>query len=299
MKQKSFITFKLPPKTNRQEKVMPVIGRFVKWQADLIDFQRSFASNDGHRYILTIIDVFSKYSIAVSLKDKTGRSISDALFDIFNFYEDRPQYPRILQTDNGPEFTAKSVRIVCSLFKIHQIFSIPYSHLGFIERFNHTLKKKIYSRMAITGTSRYLDVLPDILHNYNHSIHKTLGDSPFTVQFCNPNQLRCQLLNESVYNSLVRKNNKNPIIENPLPVNTRVLILSYLDPFLSNLERNNIKTNFRKVSVPKWTSDSFIISNVEKDPSNENILRYILRDRYGTTLKRKFYHHEIQKIYVG
>ena len=153
--------------------------------------------------------------------------------------------------------------------------------------------------MAITGTNRYIDVLPDIIRDYNHSIHKTLGDSPSTLQFCNPSQLRCQLLNESVYNSLVQKNNKNPVIENPLPVKTRVLILSYLDPFLSNLERNNLQINFKKVSVPKWTTDSFIIVNVEKDPSNENILRYILQDKYGSVLKRKFYHHELQKLYVG
>ena len=143
---------------------------------------------------------------------------------------------------------------MCSLFGIHQIFSVPYSHLGFIERFNHTIKKKIYSWMAITGTNRYIDILPDIIHNYNHSIHKTLGDSPSTVQFCNPSQLRCQLLNDSVYNSLVQKNNKNPIIENPIPVKTRVLILSYLDPFLSNLERNNLQLNLHTIGLQLETT---------------------------------------------
>ena len=152
-KQKSFQRFKPPAKTQRQEKVMPVAGRFHKWQADLIDMQRLYQYNDGYRYILTMIDVFSKYAIVVPLKDKTARSISDNLFEIFSvMFKNTPMRPRILQTDNGSEFTAKSTKLVCSLFGIHQIFSFPYSHLGYIERFNLTFKRKLFGWLAVIGS---------------------------------------------------------------------------------------------------------------------------------------------------
>src|SRR4051812_14221757 len=68
--QKTFRTFQPIDKTQFQSKVAAVEGRFRKWQMDLIDMKKYSDENDGTKYILTIIDVFSKYAFAIPLTSK-------------------------------------------------------------------------------------------------------------------------------------------------------------------------------------------------------------------------------------
>ena len=52
-----------------------VAGIDTQWQADLADLSKLSKSNDKHRYLLCIIDVFSKYAWVVPIKDKTGKTL--------------------------------------------------------------------------------------------------------------------------------------------------------------------------------------------------------------------------------
>ena len=69
------------------------------FQADLVEMQSMSRGNDGNRYILTCVDVFSKYAFALPLKDKKGPTVSAALETIFS-----ERTPVFLQTDRGVEF---------------------------------------------------------------------------------------------------------------------------------------------------------------------------------------------------
>lgn len=85
----------------------------MKWQADLIDMQKFKHKNEGIRYLLTIIDVFSKYAIVRPLTDKKTETVADAFFEVFKLLR-----PLILLTDSGPEFTGVDVRQVCRIYGI-------------------------------------------------------------------------------------------------------------------------------------------------------------------------------------
>ena len=78
-------------------------GKDEQWQVDLVDVQILKGSNDNHQYILTVIDVLSKYAWAVPLKDKRGQTLVDAFGTIFG----EGCQPERLQTDAGTEFTNK------------------------------------------------------------------------------------------------------------------------------------------------------------------------------------------------
>jgi transposase InsO family protein len=297
--QKSFRTFQPIDKSQFQSKVVAVEGRFRKWQMDLIDMKKYSDENDGTKYILTIIDVFSKYAFAIPLTSKKATGIASALGKIFS--TKNAPLPRILQSDNGKEFVADVVKNVCKKCGIFQFFSYPYSPLGFIERFNQTLKKKIFTWLQTNRNHqmqpyRYIDALPALMHNYNHSIHSTLRETPTMIQFCNINQPRCLDANHKIYNRLLRANDKNVEIRNPYRVGDSIVVLSYLNPFISNLDRNKLKLNFHKVTTQKWTDDEFQIANIQNDSANPNILRYTLIDKYNHLVMRKFYHHELQKV---
>ena len=72
----------------------PVIKKFKKrkvyvngideiWAADLVDMQAFSEFNEGIKYLLAIIDVFSKFGWMIPLKDKTGKSVATALKGVF------------------------------------------------------------------------------------------------------------------------------------------------------------------------------------------------------------------------
>ena len=76
------------------------------WAADLVEMQSLARFNNGNKYILMVIDVFSKYGWAVALKSKTGIAVADALRSIFRKEKKRPA---MLWTDKGKEFYNKHV----------------------------------------------------------------------------------------------------------------------------------------------------------------------------------------------
>ena len=67
------------------------------WSADLVDMQSFSKCNDGVKYLLNVIDVFSKYAWSIPLHDKTGKAIVKALDSI-------KERPRNLWVDRGGEF---------------------------------------------------------------------------------------------------------------------------------------------------------------------------------------------------
>ena len=73
--------------------------------ADLVEMQKFAKLNKGYRYLLTCIDIFSKYSWVIPLKDKRGITIKNALEKIF-----KQRSPKFLWTDKGKEFYNKQVQ---------------------------------------------------------------------------------------------------------------------------------------------------------------------------------------------
>ena len=79
---------------------MVVGGIDVQWQADLADVSWLASKNDGIKYLLTCIDIFSKYAWVEPLTTKTGKSLVTAFKNIFK----SSWKPLVLQTDQGKEF---------------------------------------------------------------------------------------------------------------------------------------------------------------------------------------------------
>ena len=77
------------------------------WSADLVDMQQNRKHNNGIRYLLNVIDVFSKYAWSVPIKDKTGKSISEAFQHIIDSSNRKPNK---LWVDQGTEFYNRSLR---------------------------------------------------------------------------------------------------------------------------------------------------------------------------------------------
>ncbi len=151
-------------------------GSKIWWQMDLIDMgDDKTHDNLGYRYILTVVDIWSKYAWAKALKSKEATEVVQALEDIL-----QQTTPHIIQSDNGGEFKNQQMVGLAYEYGFKQIFGSPYrpQSQGACEKFNQTLKRMMYAHMMRYSTKVWVDVLPAILTNYNSVVHSTTGFPP-------------------------------------------------------------------------------------------------------------------------
>jgi transposase InsO family protein len=147
------------------------------WQVDIWDLSEYFSINDGFRYLLCIIDVFSRRAIVRALKNR--RDISNTINEILS-----EKQPVILQTYNKKEFSSSSFKRVLKQHDVRQ--SLVSMNKGkakqaYIARFKRTLLDKLPQRYT-TGT------LDEIVTQYNNTKHSSLNDTPNNRYNQNPNR---------------------------------------------------------------------------------------------------------------
>ncbi len=136
-----------------------------QWQADFADMRSISKHNDNYKYILTCIDILSKYVLAVFLKSKTGQSLVDAFKLIFK----DGRKPTKINTDQGTGFENTVFKSFVKHHKIHSFTTRSDMKASVVERFNQTLKTKMWRYFTARNTYRYIDVLKDLLFSYNNS----------------------------------------------------------------------------------------------------------------------------------
>ena len=126
--------------------------------------------NRGVKYLLAVIDVFSKYGWMVPIPDKTGKSVSQALLSIF---EKSLRKPSKLWVDKGKEFYNRDVKGLVELYSTEN-----EEKSSVVERWNCTMKEKIFKYFTTRSTRRYIDVLDEIVNDYNKTKHSTVRMTP-------------------------------------------------------------------------------------------------------------------------
>ena len=147
--------------------------------ADLADMQLISKFNKGFRFLLCVIDIFSKYAWVVPLKDKKGVSIVDAFQKIL---KESDRKPNKIWVDKGSEFYNNSFKkwLKDNDIEMYSIHNEGKSVIG--ERFIRTLKTKIYKYMTLTSKNVYIDKLDDILNEYNNIYHRTIKMKPVMLK---------------------------------------------------------------------------------------------------------------------
>ena len=108
----------------------------------------------GNEYIVTITDVYSKWSEAYAVKTHTATVIAKLLVD--NFFSRFGMTKRLI-SDQGPEFESQLFPELCKHIGIEKVRTSPYkpSTNGFVERFQRTLSSmlgKVVQAINVTGT---------------------------------------------------------------------------------------------------------------------------------------------------
>ena len=142
--------------------------------------------NSGFKYLLVVIDIFSRYAQVVPLKKKTAAHTLEGLKQIL----ESAHFQGItkLNTDEGTEYYNRPVKQYLNSkgITLYSTFSREIK-ASIAERFIRTLKGKLYRYMTHHNTLSYLPQLPHIVFNYNHSTHRILQSTPSQVHQSPPN----------------------------------------------------------------------------------------------------------------
>lgn len=234
----------------------------ARWQADLIDLPKLSDANNGYRYILSVIDIYSRYGWLIPTKNKDGNSIQKAFQEIFR---DNQPPSETLTTDSGTEFTNKTVQALLAKEEVKHYTSQTGDHnrLGMIERFNRTVKTLLARYMSATGSRNWVNVLPLIAKNYNNQVHSSTDMKPSEVK-----EGDIKLSTEQNPKALEKYEDFN--------VGDKVRILV-------------TKNVFAKGYDPKWSNNVFIIKGLRG-------FSYELYSEDGLLQKKVYKPHELQKV---
>ena len=230
------------------------------WAADSVDMQAFSKFNRGIKYLLAVIDVLSKYGYLIPLKDKTGKSVASALKTIF-----KERKLEKMWVDKGKEFYNKNFKELIELYSTEN-----EEKSSVVERWIRTMKEKMWKYFTDNNTSVYIDILPDLVKDYNNTRHSSIKMTPVEVS---------------------KKKNELTVWRN---LYAEHLEIRDIKPYFSIRDKVRItkkKKTFEKGYTTRWTEEIFTIVEVKRTLP----VTYKIADLNGEEIKGSFYEPELQK----
>ena len=140
-------------------------------QADLIDISQISQSNDNKRYLLLLIDVFTRRIWVFPMETKSAREMVRKLQ---RWLAALDVSPSILMTDSGTEFVNAPVKALLDQWGIQWRRAVGTSKACYAERANKSFQILIFKYLTALETLRYIDILPDLITTYNTRPHRSL-----------------------------------------------------------------------------------------------------------------------------
>ena len=253
----------------------PVIKKFQRvqiqthykdecWSIDLIDKTILANYNKNYKFIFTIIDNHTKYAWAIPLKDKSGKSTTNALK---NLIEKENRKPDKIWSDRGKEFYNKTFLNFLKENQI-QIYSTNSDLKAvFVERFNRTLLDLIKEPMYIEGKACWLNHLENALDKYNNRVHGTTKMTPIEMS--------------------TKTNTKPPKSNNNNNNNTQNKPPRFqVGDFVRVPDKRNL---YSKGYTTNWNRELFKIHSI----NNTNPVTYTLQDQNKEIIQGKYYEQEL------
>lgn len=152
---------------------------FQQWQIDLMDLQDFSKYNKKYSWVLVIVDIFSKYTYAFPLYQKSGKEIKASLEYLF-FSGDIPER---IQHDNEKTFQSNDVKELFQSMNIVQIINDSYSPQtnGFVENKIKFIKRMIDSYFQEYRTFQWITILSRVIYNVNNTKHSVTGFTPYEI----------------------------------------------------------------------------------------------------------------------
>ena len=233
------------------------------WAVDLVDMQQYSKQNKHYKYLLAVIDIFSKYGWLIPLKNKTGPTVAEEFRKLF-----RERKPKFIWSDKGKEFYNRQVKELLKENDIELYSTENEEKSSVVERWIGTMKQHMYKYFTANETFKYYDILNSLVKNYNNTVHSSIKMTPVFAS---------KLENElTVYKNLYPEKSEKPK-KAKFKVGDRVRI-------------SKKKGKFEKGYTTRWTREIFVIEKV----LNTNPITYKIKDLKDEEIKGSFYEQELQ-----
>jgi len=279
--QDTYTMHKLPRKNFTRRRVI-VSGPREQFQCDLVDMSKHAHENKNYKWILVVIDVFTKKAWAQPVKSKQSADIISAFKNVFN--DVGQPFPNKLQSDKGLEFKARPVQAYLTDLGIKWFSSEDdVTKASVVERLNRTLKKKMYMKFYAQNNQKWLDMLPDLLEGYNKTKHSSIKMTPEMADSMDSE--RVETVRNNLYgptsrlNVGIKKEVKSPASTEEFKVGDHVRIVKH-------------RMAFVKSYLPNFRDEVFVIDDIY----NQIPKVYHLKDLDNEEIKGWFYGSEIQKV---
>ena len=247
-----------------------VHGKRFLFQADCIymsNTENAVALNKGYKYILAIIDCFTKYAWVFPLKNIKCATVIKCFEKLF----DDGNKPKSLYTDRGSEFKCKAFNSLMKKEGINHYFSYSVRKCPMIERFNLTLQRLISQKLRENKSKKWIDILDDCMKIYLTAEHRGIdGLSPIEGER-KENQVKIARFN-------CKTKNHRKKLKPKYSKGTFVRIWAY-------------KTKFKRGYDQSFTEEYFKIDKVLRHLPGPPL--YVLRDVKGEIIQGNFTEDEI------
>jgi len=244
-----------------------VFFRKYQIQVDLVDFTKYKHENNGYKYILTAIDVFSKLAAVAFMKNKTAKETTKAMKKIIKELG-KPLY---VLSDLGTEFISKVTKSYFKSIGVKLIHTYGDNKAAVVERWHRTILGRLGRYWTHTGNRKYIKVLPMLVKSYNSTQHSTTKLKPKEV-----NDENEYIAFNNTFKNLIGKNPPSPKYK----IGDTVLV-------------SMLRGAFRKGYEQTFKDEIFSINEVH----STNPPTYSLIDKNKETIKGRFYEPELT-LYV-
>jgi len=235
------------------------------WQIDLVEMIPYAKFNKGNKYLLTVIDIFSKYAYAVPIKNKNANNV---LLGMQKVFKRAGTLPKNIQSDQGKEFFNKEFRKLMERKKINHYHTYSEMKASIVERFNRTLKNSMWKQFSFQGNYKWISILPSLIEKYNSTYHHTIKLAPKKVTKANEKYIL-----------------KNVYMQPKFYQKPKYKIGDYV-------RISKYKGNFAKGYQPSWSTEIFTIKEVKRtDPITYNLIDY-----KKTPISGSFYEPELTRV---
>ena len=247
-----------------------VIARFPfdVFMADLIEFPQYKFHNRGFRFVLILIDVFTKKLYTAPMKKKTKEQSAQAFEMILKDFD---EFPINLVTDRGLEFYNRDVRKIFDSYGINH-YSTPTKtkwKASVAERVIRTIKSRLFKYFKVFQTKNWVDVLQKFTNNYNDTPHSSHGLSPNDVS----------------------SENRDLVYKRLYPNHTLTIVCKLKEG--DKVRKLRDKTLFEKGYTENWSEEIYKISKARQSNS---VCWYKIENLAGEEQEGIWYYYQLNLV---
>lgn len=228
------------------------------FQMDLMVLNENSARLNGYRYILFVVDIFSKKLFLRALKTKKGVEVAKALHSIIKENNNVP--PLKVSSDRGVEFLNAHVKAFFNRYNIIHFTTFNLYHASHVERVIRTMRERFGRYMTHNNTKIFIPRLQQFVKSYNESPHSTLPDGLSPNAVTKDNEFRVW---KHMYGRILRR--APDFLKRPkLTVGQHVKLSSFPDTFRKSSDITHTKENFVVTHVLPTMPTTYLVADLKK-----------------------------------